>query len=209
MNNKIDQLINEYKDRRPVFGEFNVAVFKLLQNILEEGNYKYQISYRTKTLGSLREKLAKKEMKGRIYKKLEDIKDLAGVRIVFYFESDENKYIKEMNNEISGQLIVEKKNKPSGYSARHVILSFGPKRLILNEYKKFEKLKCEVQLTSILYHAWSEIEHDLIYKNINKHQKEYQNIKGHLDKVFKNYIKKAVAGIDKIAKLSRKNKNIT
>jgi ppGpp synthetase/RelA/SpoT-type nucleotidyltranferase len=209
MNSKNDQLINEYKDRRPVFGEFNIAVFKLLQNILEEGNYKYQITYRTKTLGSLREKLAKKEMKGRIYKNLEDIKDLAGVRIVFYFESDEKKFIKEMINEISGQLIVEKKNKPSGYSARHVILSFGPKRLILNEYKKFKKLKCEVQLTSILYHAWSEIEHDLIYKNINRQKKEYQNIKGHLDKVFNHYIKKAVAEIDKIAKLLKQNKNIT
>jgi ppGpp synthetase/RelA/SpoT-type nucleotidyltranferase len=207
MNSKIDQLLNEYKDRRRLIEGFNIAVFKLLRNLLKEGNYKYQITYRTKTLGSLREKLAKKEIDGRIYKNLENIKDLAGVRIIFYFASDEKKFIKEINDEISGQIILENKNKPSGYSARHIVLSFGPKRLVLNEYKKFEKLKCEVQLTSILYHAWSEIEHDLIYKNIDKHQnqKEVQKIRLYLDRVLKNYIQKAVSDIDKIAKLRNKH----
>ena len=203
MNNRIDPLVNEYKDRRRLIEEFNIAVYNLLRNLLKDGNYKYQITYRTKSLGSLREKLAKPD--ARKYKNLADIKDLAGVRIIFYFASDEKKFIRDINSEISGQIILEKKNKPSGYSARHIILSFGPKRLVLNEYKKFEKLKCEVQLTSILYHAWSEIEHDLIYKNINKHQKEVQKIRLYLDRVLKNYIQKAVSDIDKIAKLRNRH----
>jgi len=204
MDNNIEQLLAEYQERRPLFEEFNLAVLKLLQIMLDEGGYKYHISYRTKAIDSLKEKLARKESEGKVFERLEDIKDLAGVRIIFYFESDKKRFSRKMNREISGQLILEKKNKPSGYTAEHIIVSFGPKRLILNEYKKFENLKCEVQLTSILYHAWSEIEHDLIYKNINKNQKKFKNIKNHLNKVLKNNIQKAVTNIEKIAKLLKK-----
>jgi len=198
MNDRNERLMNDYKDRRPLFAEFNVAIFKLLQNMLDEGHYKYQITYRTKALGSLRQKLTKKEKEGRAYRRLEDMKDLAGVRIIFYFEKDKNRFVKEIGREISGRLIVERIKKRSGYKAKHVIVVLGPKRLALNEYKRFRRLKCEVQLTSILYHAWSEIEHDLIYKNMDTSQK--QSLKRDLDKILKDHIQKAVSDIERISR---------
>lgn len=194
-----EQIINDYKNKKTLFEEFNVVVFRLLQNILEQENYKYQITYRTKTIDSLREKLTRKP-----FKNLQDIYDLAGVRIIFYFESDTDKFIKEINQEISDQLIIDNKNKPSGYTAKHVIVSLGPERLILKEYKKFEKLKCEIQLTSILHHVWAEIEHDLIYKNINPNHKKYIEIKRHLNNVLKKHILKASSEIERIARLINK-----
>ena len=32
------------------------------------------------------------------------------------------------------------------------------------EYQKYKGLKCEIQILTILFHAWSEVEHDIIYK---------------------------------------------
>jgi len=37
--------------------------------------------------------------------------------------------------------------------------------LKLSEYALFDKMKCEIQVRTILQHAWAEIEHDLVYKS--------------------------------------------
>jgi putative GTP pyrophosphokinase len=37
--------------------------------------------------------------------------------------------------------------------------------LLLSEYRRFKDLKVEIQIRSILQHAWAEIEHDLGYKS--------------------------------------------
>jgi putative GTP pyrophosphokinase len=50
----------------------------------------------------------------------------------------------------------------------------------LTEFKKFEGLKCEIQLRSILQHGWAEIEHDLGYKGENSipdpHRRSFSRI---------------------------------
>ncbi len=51
-----------------------------------------------------------------------------------------------------------------GYLSLHYIVSLSPARARLTEYKRFAKLKAEVQIRSILQHSWAEIEHDLGYK---------------------------------------------
>ena len=63
-----------------------------------------------------------------------------------------------------GKLTIEDHRKDSGYRATHVLAQYGRKRLALNEYRRFAGMKCELQLTSALFHAWSEIEHDILYK---------------------------------------------
>jgi putative GTP pyrophosphokinase len=54
--------------------------------------------------------------------------------------------------------------KVSGYKARHFIVSFNEDRLRLFEYRQFKALRFEIQLCTILEHAWNEIEHDRGYK---------------------------------------------
>jgi putative GTP pyrophosphokinase len=50
------------------------------------------------------------------------------------------------------------------YKARHLIVGFNEGRLRLFEYRQFRGLRFEIQLCSILEHAWNEIEHDRGYK---------------------------------------------
>ena len=189
-------IIEEYREKWSLYHDFCVTMKNLLVYLLVDKKYKYQISYRIKSLDSLTEKIAKKNEEGKNYKKLSDIDDLAGIRIVFYLESDKKRFVSDLFKEFTSQkLTLEERHKKKGYRATHVRAKFGRKRLILGEYKRFKGLKCEIQLTSALYHAWSEIEHDLFYKpnvKIDKGKREaLLKLKRDLQKTMTNHIEKA------------------
>jgi hypothetical protein len=46
----------------------------------------------------------------------------------------------------------------------HYVVSLLPARSVLAEYRRYADLKAEIQVRSVLQHAWAEIEHDLGYK---------------------------------------------
>lgn len=100
----------------------------------------------------------------------------------------------------------------SGYRSTHAIISFGEDRTDLSEYLKFKGLKCEVQLTLILNHAWAEVEHDILYKEAAQipllDKKRYGVLKSRLEKVMVDYIKKASGELDSIVKEIRSLKEI-
>ncbi|MCY1691163.1 hypothetical protein OVA29_11120 [Exiguobacterium sp. SL14] len=54
-----------------------------------------------------------------------------------------------------------------GYLSVHFVASLSEQRLALSEYGRFKDYTAEIQIRSILQHAWAEIEHDLGYKNPN------------------------------------------
>ncbi len=49
------------------------------------------------------------------------------------------------------------------YFAIHYLVSLTDGRLSLPEYAKFRGMRCEVQLQTILNHAWAETSHDIVY----------------------------------------------
>ena len=164
----IQKLVNEYEKTTTLYADFSLAVMNLLLQLLTEKDIKYQhISNREKDIAKIPEKIRRKNKEGTIYKKIQDIQDLAGVRIVFYLESDKANFINILNKEF-GRIIKEgeEKYKQGGYNATHFILELDDERAKLTEYKRFSTLKCELQLTSSLYHAWSEVEHDITYKTL-------------------------------------------
>ncbi|MGW8184977.1 MAG: hypothetical protein ACWGHO_02605 [Candidatus Moraniibacteriota bacterium] len=204
----LKKILNDFKEKRPLYEEFCLAVYKLLDSMLADEDYKYQIFYRIKDLDKLEEKIIRKEKEGTIYKKLEDLEDLAGLRILFYLESDKNKFVEKLLEKLTGEVIVKEHKKSSGYEATHIITSFDKKRISLSEYSKFEGLKCEIQLTSILHHAWSEIEHDMIYKDtlgvIENDKKKSNFIRKEMKKILSEYLVKASVELDKLVKKIRK-----
>ncbi|OGI65528.1 hypothetical protein A3A95_02995 [Candidatus Nomurabacteria bacterium RIFCSPLOWO2_01_FULL_39_18] len=198
----LDTILTDYKNKRPSYEEFRVAAHKTLEALLEESGYKYQIFSRTKVPERLEEKLIRKRAEGVYYYAVEDIEDLVGIRVVFYTERDKEKFIKKIKNEIGGFLKVKERDKQNGYKATHVIMSFGRKRLKLSEYKHFRGLKSEIQITSILHHAWAEIEHDLIYKDINnlkiQNPGKFALMKQKMNGLMEKYIKKAATELEEI-----------
>jgi len=52
-----------------------------------------------------------------------------------------------------------------GYLSVHYLVRLGSNRTKLSEYKKFDGLTAEIQVRTVLQHAWAEIEHDIRYKS--------------------------------------------
>ncbi len=51
-----------------------------------------------------------------------------------------------------------------GYLSVHYVVSLNQSRENLGEYTPYKGLKCEIQVRTLLQHAWAEIEHDRNYK---------------------------------------------
>jgi ppGpp synthetase/RelA/SpoT-type nucleotidyltranferase len=125
----------------------------------------------------LEEKLKNRISKGQEYKSDEeiysDIIDLAGVRIALYFPGDAEevgRFIESrfeaikpvrMFPEDSKELLTGKRF--SGYSARHYIVNLKKDTLSVPQ-QRYSSTPIEIQVASVLMHAWAEVEHDLIYK---------------------------------------------
>ena len=197
-----ERLLAEYASKRHLYEDFAVAVYRLVDLLVQQTGVRYQIAYRTKTLVGLREKLARKAAQGTRYQRLADIEDLAGLRVIFYSERGKRRCLDAIRDEISGAMQFEEKKTPSGYDATHIVISFGPKRLQLSEYKRYEGMKSEIQVTTVLRHAWSEIEHDLVYKDINglrrRDSQKFAAMQDRLGDIMERYIKPASAELEDI-----------
>ncbi len=197
-------LIGEFEEKRPLYEDFCLAVNKMLTNLLDQKGYKYQIYSRVKNISSLKEKIKRKKVNKKKYKDLSEINDLAGVRIIFYLESEKEKFIEDLKTEMPSILNIENLEKINGYKAKHIIITLDDKRLELSEYKKFENLKCELQLVSIFNHAWAELEHDWLYKDTcklkNRNPEIHKILKRQMELIFKNYVRKLTSKLEKVAK---------
>ena len=101
---------------------------------------------------------------------LDDITDLAGVRIITFFPrtvaSIRDCIRKEFevleHKDLSRTLLQEER---FGYQSEHYLVRLSGKRTALPEYEPHRGLVAEVQVRTILQHAWAEIEHDIQYKS--------------------------------------------
>ena len=140
----------------------------LVKEILASRNVNvHSISFRVKTRNSLKDKIGRE---GKSYSTLLDITDTIGIRIITYFADDVDVIAKlvESEFEIDPENSIDKRKllDPDrfGYLSLHYIVSLLDARRMLPEYGRFPNYKAEIQIRSILQHAWAEIEHDLGYK---------------------------------------------
>jgi ppGpp synthetase/RelA/SpoT-type nucleotidyltranferase len=102
-------------------------------------------------------------------KPLEQITDLAGLRVITFILDDVAKVDELLTSEFE---IVEKSDKGElleeqlGYQSVHYLVRLRANRANLPEYVRFRSLTAEVQVRTILQHAWAEIEHDIQYKSV-------------------------------------------
>lgn len=61
---------------------------------------------------------------------------------------------------------VQHVTRPTGYCATHLHVSLRPEAFSGERDSSGARAQVEIQLTGLLMHTWSEIEHDLVYKSI-------------------------------------------
>jgi ppGpp synthetase/RelA/SpoT-type nucleotidyltranferase len=163
------EIIKKYEEKYTFYQEFTEKMKSLVERILHKQNIPiHSIVSRTKTKNSLENKIVSA---GHKYDRLEKITDLAGIRIITYYEDQ----IDQVANFIRQEFCVDEENSVDkrkmlapdrfGYLSLHLIVNLSAERAGLPEYEQFKKCKVEIQIRSILQHAWAEIEHDLEYKN--------------------------------------------
>ena len=147
--------------------EMGIAIEALLKSILASADISAEVSKRVKSRESADGKIDRHPEK---YNAYVDLQDLLGLRITTYFSDDVDRVASlfEQEFKIDAANSVDKRKllDPDrfGYLSLHYISELSDQRVGLTEYRKFEGRCFELQIRSVLQHAWAEIEHDLGYK---------------------------------------------
>lgn len=168
MNSAKEKILKEYEEQKETYERLCGSIAQIIESLLKKEKVKYaSISTRIKEDDSIAEKIERKDGK---YKKLSDITDIAGIRIITYYADDVDKVAKLLEREFTvdwdNSIDKRKALEPNvfGYLSLHYIIQFSDKRMRLPEYDDLREMKAEVQIRSILQHAWAEMEHDTGYK---------------------------------------------
>lgn len=156
-----------YDANRAKYEYFGNSIEAILRRGIEDENLIiHSLNSRVKDKDSFLKKCARKKYSD----PSSQMTDFVGLRVITYTTADVERACK----------IVEKlfeidtsnsQNKADilgadrvGYLSHHFIVSLGSERDKLPEYSGLCNLKAEIQVRTILQHAWAEIEHDREYK---------------------------------------------
>ena len=159
-------ILQEYKDNLPQFKKAESVIIKQIKDALQElGLIVASVESRVKTESSLAGKL---ELKGSKYKSLKDITDILGLRVITFYLDDVDKVASLIDRlfEVDWENSVDKRK-------LHQIDSFGYMSLHYICYVPDLPYRFEVQMRTILQHAWSTMDHDTGYKSGVEIPREY------------------------------------
>lgn len=161
----MNSIIESYMSNIEIFSYTKKQYVKLIENILStEGITVHGVDGRVKDRTSLEGKLVRKNNK---YNNIDEITDIVGVRIITYTEKIIDDIKEVLFKEFEIIEIIDKREgeiDKFGYKSLHIILKLNSMRNDLLEFKKIKDIKIEIQIRTILQHAWAEIEHDIGYK---------------------------------------------
>jgi ppGpp synthetase/RelA/SpoT-type nucleotidyltranferase len=134
-------------------------------------------------------------------------KDLGGCRVIFYTNGDLQEFV---NSGVLGENFeidydrtrVHHPTDPADPQFRgyNFVVRLKPDRTALPEYARFAGLACEVQLQTILNHAWSETTHDILYKRPDwtaVGKKAMDRVQEQFDKIMQEHLVPAGHAIEK------------
>ena len=151
-------ILQEYRDQRPVFEKLQATVPEQIRTVFAEtGIVVASIESRIKSEESLAGKL---ELKGTKYASLKDITDIFGVRIITFYVDDVDKVASVVDRlfDVDWENSVDKRK-------LHEIDSFGYLSLHYICSVPDCPYRFEIQMRTILQHAWANMNHDTGYKS--------------------------------------------
>lgn len=174
MNNR---LIEKFESQKVIYEAFEKKCVGIVTELLMAYKLKYHvIESRVKETKSFRDKIERKIAENEEINGIQDITDILGLRIITYYEDFVDEIVNMLKQEFKVDVknSVDKRNKDDrfGYSSVHLILELNEERTGLFENHRFNGLKFEIQIRSLLQHAWAVVSHELKYKNENSFPEE-------------------------------------
>jgi len=175
----LEKLEEEYRSIIPNYKIFCNKLSLLVEELLlsEKINF-HLIENRIKDVDSFMNKVMRND---KFYKNpLSEITDICGIRIILYYASDvdivSDLIDKELN--VTKESSVDKREQLAedqfGYLSVHKIIALNDERKKLTEWSHYSNYKSEIQVRSVLQHAWAAISHALQYKRENEIPRLYR-----------------------------------
>ena len=159
-------ILQEYREQLPRFQKAAMEIYVQLKKVLDAaGIVVASIEYRVKSEQSLAGKL---ELKGAKYSSLKDITDIVGLRVITFYSDDVDKVASAVDRLFSVDWAnsVDKRK-------LHEIDSFGYMSLHYICSMEGFPYRFEIQMRTVLQHAWANMNHDTGYKSGVEVPKEY------------------------------------
>lgn len=165
----------EYRKIRSLYEELSDTISTIIRGALKVKDLRvHSVEGRAKTVESFEKKASKPQdedpEKPRYPDPLREITDKTGIRVITFLPRD----VELACQIISGEFdVIEKTDKAAalidegkfGYQSIHFLARLSSSRTALSEYNRFSAITFEIQVRTILQHAWAEMEHDIQYKS--------------------------------------------
>jgi putative GTP pyrophosphokinase len=159
----------EYSAIRGAHLDCTEAFERLLSQLLDSSRIEVaQLEARTKTVQSFTEKIERKKEK--YVNPLQEVTDLVGLRVILYFRDA----VETVGDLIEREFEVDVDNSPRrgsdqpvdrfGYRSDHYVVSLSEERRRLSEYERLADKSVEIQVRTVMDHAWSAVDHRIRYK---------------------------------------------
>ncbi|WP_160073457.1 GTP pyrophosphokinase [Pseudoclavibacter sp. 8L] len=161
---------NDNEDEYSKLAEPRDALGRKVQSLIEEVLRGHEVKvhaarYRVKSRKSATRKM---QNSGGEYETLADLHDLLGLRVIVYFPDQVDRVSEILQGEFTVVQVKDKRTTDDprifGYASVHLKVSTSGSRLVLPEWARFKDVVFEIQIRTILQHAWAEIEHDMGYQ---------------------------------------------
>lgn len=165
MERENDQLIQEFQQKLSCYNRLTLHLKESIRYLLDDNDIQYlDVYHRVKDIDSFLEKVLRKNYDN----PFDSIEDICGVRIVCYYPSD----IQRIKNIIYDEFEINNSEDKSdlleidkfGYRSYHFIIKLKKEWLKIPNFRGLDNLKVELQVRTILMHAWADISHKLAYK---------------------------------------------
>lgn len=169
--NNLEKLRSEYVTERPKYVAFTENLRGLIYVLTRsQGIDSISIESRTKDIESFDAKIGRESKAGK-YSHVTNITDLSGIRIVVYYLDDvikicnliEENFEIDIANSVNKNVSIEADR--FGYLSIHYVASHNSLRCDLPENKQFSGMKAEIQIRTVLQHAWAVLDRRLRYNN--------------------------------------------
>ncbi|WP_182525063.1 DUF429 domain-containing protein [Nocardioides dongkuii] len=167
----ISRAVQAYADGHAELTEAADQALALVTAVLDEAGINYlTVTGRAKSVASFAEKAARMVDGKPLYADpLRDITDQIGIRVITYVQSD----VDAVADLLADQVVVKDDRDMGqetasegrfGYASRHLMVALDETRASQPAYALLRGRVAQVQVRTVLQHAWAEFEHDIRYK---------------------------------------------
>ena len=164
-----EKLLEQYRTLLPVYRQMADVIPERLKDFFNEaGIIVAALEHRVKSEESLVGKLA---LKGSKYGSIHDITDLIGIRVITFYIDDVDKVASVLERlfEIDWENSVDKRKAHDtdsfGYLSLHYICRIPESTYSDHDHPELNEIRFEVQMRTVLQHAWANMNHDTGYKS--------------------------------------------